>query len=61
MIPSLSKVQHVVMICKQYAGANEVIFANGEEELFVDLAELQFDYEVSRWRKMLVFKASVFC
>lgn len=49
------------MICKQYAGANEVIFANGEEELFVDLAELQFDYEVSRWRKMLVFKASVFC
>ncbi|XP_022646990.1 protein BCCIP homolog [Varroa destructor] len=48
VIPSLSKVQHVVMICKQYAGANEVIFANGEEELFVDLAELQFDYEVPR-------------
>lgn len=35
------------MICKLYVGANEVIYANGEEELFVDLSELEFEFEVS--------------
>ncbi|OQR76014.1 protein BCCIP-like [Tropilaelaps mercedesae] len=47
-VPSLSKIQHIILICKQYAGAKDSFFANGEEELFVDLAELQFDFEVPR-------------
>ncbi|XP_003743787.1 BRCA2 and CDKN1A-interacting protein [Galendromus occidentalis] len=37
---------HLVVICKQYKGANSLIYANGEEELFEDLADFKFSYEV---------------
>jgi len=37
---------HLVMICKQYKGADSLLYANGEEELFVDLADFKFSYEV---------------
>jgi len=37
---------HLVLICKQYQGADNVLYANGEEELFADIADFKFSFNV---------------
>lgn len=37
---------YLLLICKQYRGADSVLYANGEEELFEDVAEFKFSYDV---------------